>query len=83
MGKLLIQRERGGFWGDCSPVGQCRKCSLSPARATVGGDVLVHLDGDGDGECDGEDAHRPGEIVSARDIPPIPLLGQLVVRHCF
>ena len=47
--------------------------------------MLVHLDhnGDVDGDGDGEDAHRPGEIVSARDIPPIPLLGQLVVRHCF
>ena len=46
--------------------------------------MLVHLDhnGDGDGDGDGEDAHRPGEIVSARDIPPIPLLGQLVVCHC-
>ena len=57
--------------------------------------MLVHLDhnvdgdvdgdggGDGDGDGDDEDAHRPGEIVSARDIPPIPLLGQLIVRHCF
>ena len=45
--------------------------------------MLVHLDHNVDGDGDGEDGHRPGEIVSARDIPPIPLLGQLIVRHCF
>ena len=49
--------------------------------------MLVHLDhhvDDGeDGDGEDEDAHRPGEIVSSRDISPIPLLGQLVVLHCF
>ena len=28
---------------DCSPISQSRKCSLSPTRSTIGGDVLVHL----------------------------------------
>ena len=59
-------KELDGSRGDgCSPVGQCRKCSLSPARATVGGDVLVHLDNHDDnyeGNEDDEDAYRPGEI---------------------
>ena len=65
------------------------------ARATVARDVLVHLDhnvghnvgGDynvchNDGGDD-EDGHRPREIVPARDVPPVPLLGQLIVLHRF
>ena len=59
--------------------------------------MLVHLDRNVDDENgddkdgvdeddeDGvdEDDHRPREIVPARDVPPVPLLGQLVVLHCF
>ena len=36
---------------------------------------------DEDGHNDDEDGHRPREIVPARDVPPVPLLGQLVVLH--
>ena len=36
---------------------------------------------DEDDHNDDEDGHRPREIVPARDVPPVPLLGQLVVLH--
>ena len=36
---------------------------------------------DEDGHNDDENGHRPREIVPARDVPPVPLLGQLVVLH--
>ena len=40
-----------------------------------GGDTVVD-DVDGVG-------HRPGKIVSPRDIPPIPFFRQLIILHSF
>ena len=52
------------FWKvliEISPVRQSRKCPLSPARAAVARDVLVHLDHDVDHNVGGGDEDGPND----------------------